>query len=80
MHLQNGCGEDQYKKGNMSVVGLSMWSRTLHLLEGTKKVIVGVPIYLSLMSGEADFDEAKGEVEARLQIYLGGQGQGQGHC
>ena len=73
-------GEDQYKKGNTSVVGLSMWSRTLHLLEGTKKVVVGVPIRLSLMSGEADFDEAKGEVEARLQIYLGGQGQGQGHC
>ena len=44
-----------------------------------EKVVVGV-LCLSLMSGEADFDEAKGEVEARWQIYLGGQGQGQGHC
>ena len=44
-----------------------------------EKVVVGV-LHLSLMSGEADFDEAKGEVEARWQIYLGGQGQGQGHC
>ena len=44
-----------------------------------EKVVVGV-LRLSLMSGEADFDEAKGEVEARWQIYSGGQGQGQGHC
>ena len=35
---------------------------------------------LLLMSGEADFNEAKGEVEAHWQIYLGGQGQGEGHC
>ena len=30
-----------------------------------KKVVVGV-LRLSLMSGEADFDEAKGEVEAQI--------------
>ena len=45
-----------------------------------EKVVVGVPIRLSLMSGEADFDDAKGEVEAHWQIYLGGRGQGEGHC
>ena len=44
-----------------------------------EKVVVGV-LRLSLMSGEADFDDAKGEVEAHWQIYLGGQGQGEGHC
>ena len=44
-----------------------------------EKVVVGV-LHLSLMSGEADFDKAKGEVEACWQIYLGGQGQGEGHC
>ena len=43
-----------------------------------EKVVVGV-LHLSLMSGGGDFDEAKGEVEAHWQIYLGGQGQGQGH-
>ena len=46
----------------------------------TEKVVVGV-LRLSLMSGEADFHEAKGEVEAHWQIYLGGpEGQGEGHC
>ena len=41
-----------------------------------EKVVVGS---LSLlMSGEADFDEAKGELEAHWQIYLG-EGQGEGH-
>ena len=42
-----------------------------------EKVVVGV-LRLSLMSGEADFDEAKGELEAHWQIYLG-EGQGEGH-
>ena len=41
---------------------------------------MGVLLSLSLMSGEADFDGAKGEVEAHWQIYLGGQGQGEGRC
>ena len=37
-------------------------------------------LHLSLMCGEADFDKAKGEVEAHWQIYLGGpEGQGEGH-
>ena len=44
-----------------------------------EKVVVGV-LCLSLMSGEADFDKAKGEVDAHWQIYLGGQGQGEGYC
>ena len=45
-----------------------------------EKVVVGV-LCLSLMSGEADFDEATGEVEGHWQIYLGGpEGQGEGHC
>ena len=44
-----------------------------------EKVVVGA-LRLSLMSGEADFDEAKGEVEAQWQIYLVGQGQREGHC
>lgn len=44
-----------------------------------EKVAVGV-LRLLLMSGEADFDEAKGEVEAHWQIRLGRQGQGAGHC
>ena len=48
-------------------------------MEVEKVVAVGV-LRLSSMSGEADFNEAKGEVEARWQIYLGGQGQGQGRC
>ena len=41
MHLQNGCGEDQYEKENTSVVGLYVWSRTLHLLEGASRQQVG---------------------------------------
>ena len=37
-------------------------------------------LHLSLMCGEADFDKAKGEVEAHCQIFLGGpEGQGEGH-
>ena len=44
-----------------------------------EKFAVGV-LCLLLMSGEAVFDEAKGEVEAHWQIHLGGQGQGAGHC
>ena len=45
-----------------------------------EKVVVGVLPSLSLMYGEADFDDTKGEVEAHWQIYLGGQRQGEGHC
>ena len=44
-----------------------------------EKFVVGV-LRLSLMSGEADFDKPKGEVEAQWQIYLVGQGEGEGHC
>ena len=45
-----------------------------------EKVVVGV-LRLSLISGEADFDKANGDVESHWQIYLGGpEGQGKGHC
>jgi hypothetical protein len=44
-----------------------------------EEVAVGV-LCLLLMSDEAHFDLAKGEVEAHWQIRLGGQGQGAGHC
>ena len=42
------------------------------------KAAVGF-LCLLLMSGEADFNEAKGEVGAHWQIHLEGQGQGAGH-
>ena len=85
MHLQNGCGEDQCKKENTSVVDLYVWSRTFNIcwrvqVAGGGESCCGCHLRLSLMFGEADFDEAKGEVEAHWQIYLGGpEGQGEGY-
>ena len=49
-------------------------------MEVEKVVVVGV-LLLSVISGEADFDKAKGYVESHWQIYMGGpEGQGEGHC
>ena len=81
MHLQNGCGEDWYKKKNMSG-GVELYFTSViecKQVEVPEKVAVDV-LHLLLISNEADFDKAKGEVEPHWQIHFGGQGQGAGHC
>ena len=80
MHLKNGCGEGWYKKEN-TCVGVDSYFTSVGgcmQVEVENVATVGV-LCLLLMSGEADFDDTKGEVEAHWQIHLGGQGQGAGH-